>query len=312
MNHRKINRKSDKLKFEYYLQIITNLSQIILVALAIFGYFYTVLPIYQNQLLVEENAQLIVEKNEILESLKEKEVYYTSEIERKTRELKEINRELEKKADDIQIENAKLVKIQKENEKSIKEAEKILARINSQMFLTIFRNELFKNTSSRSSKLFKLAFSDDSLSTQFEDLNLEGIDILINEIFKQPTEIASDGLNRIIYLYTGKTDHISLEYIDMSKKMLEVLALIKDKYIIKESSLLPIKIYLRDYIEKRDILTKQIEACKDISEKLELSHKSIEMRFQATKDFEEYSKNYIDVIDVYDAILLEINKTSID
>jgi len=312
MTHRKANKKSDKTKFDYYLQIVTNLSQIILVALAIFGYFYTVLPFYQNQLLVEENAQLIVEKNEILESLKEREEYYNREIEIKTRELKEINKELEKKADYVQIENAKLVKIQKENEKNNKEAEKILAQINSRIFITIFRNELFKNTFSRSNKLFKLAFSDDSLSTQFEGLNVEGIDTLLNEIFIQPTEIASDGLNKIINLYTGKPDQISLEYIDMSKKMLDVLALIRDKYIIKESSLLPIKIYLRDYIEKRDLLIKQIEVCKEISEKYELSHKSIEIRFQATRDFEEYSKNYIDVIDVYDAILIEMNNTNIE
>ena len=54
-----------------WLERSRNISQIILVALAIFGYFYTVRPIYRNQLLSEELSRKAMEMREKEESIRQ-------------------------------------------------------------------------------------------------------------------------------------------------------------------------------------------------------------------------------------------------
>ena len=65
--HKKINQKKEKTSKWI---IINSLSQFLLTILAIFGYFYTIQPIRQNQLLNEEKAFLQNEKNKLQEEFK--------------------------------------------------------------------------------------------------------------------------------------------------------------------------------------------------------------------------------------------------
>ncbi|ENZ9778511.1 hypothetical protein ACHEMN_003125 [Escherichia coli] len=44
-------------KVDVFLSRVSHVSQFVLVAFAIFGYFYTVRPIYQKELLSEEIAK---------------------------------------------------------------------------------------------------------------------------------------------------------------------------------------------------------------------------------------------------------------
>ena len=46
-----------------YLTRLSHIAQIILVAVAVFGYFYTVVPVYQKELLSENIAQKEIELN---------------------------------------------------------------------------------------------------------------------------------------------------------------------------------------------------------------------------------------------------------
>jgi hypothetical protein len=54
-----------KNKVDKYLERASNFSQVLLVALAIFGYFYTIRPIYQNQLLSEDISKKELELRKI-------------------------------------------------------------------------------------------------------------------------------------------------------------------------------------------------------------------------------------------------------
>lgn len=57
-------------KLDVYLNRISHLSQVFLVAFAIFGYFYTVRPIYQKELLSEDIAKKEFELNGLKKELK--------------------------------------------------------------------------------------------------------------------------------------------------------------------------------------------------------------------------------------------------
>ncbi len=57
-------KKKDKI-IDSYLSRSSHISQIVLVALAIFGYFYTVRPVYQNQLLAEEVSKKETRLNQL-------------------------------------------------------------------------------------------------------------------------------------------------------------------------------------------------------------------------------------------------------
>lgn len=58
-------------RWEKIGQIVANLSQVLLVALAIFGYFYTVLPVYEKALLDEDIAKKTLELDKKNDELQE-------------------------------------------------------------------------------------------------------------------------------------------------------------------------------------------------------------------------------------------------
>ncbi len=56
------NNVNQSVKNESFLQKLSHVSQIGLLALGVFGYFYTVVPVFQNQQLQEQTAKLELEK----------------------------------------------------------------------------------------------------------------------------------------------------------------------------------------------------------------------------------------------------------
>lgn len=58
-------------KIDIYLSRVGNLTQVGVLALAIFGYFYTVVPVFQNQKLQEDNAKLEIEKSKANKTLED-------------------------------------------------------------------------------------------------------------------------------------------------------------------------------------------------------------------------------------------------
>lgn len=82
--------KPKESSLDVWLQRASHLTQILLLALGVFGYFYTVRPIHQKEILDEEIAQKRIELRE-----KEKEVRLLAEdIQKKSGELEEKERAL--------------------------------------------------------------------------------------------------------------------------------------------------------------------------------------------------------------------------
>jgi len=84
-------------KIDQWLVRIANGSQVGLLALAVFGYFYTVLPVYQKSLLDEEIAKKTLELNHKDADL----VVRTDEIRKKDAELASKQRELEQRSAEV-------------------------------------------------------------------------------------------------------------------------------------------------------------------------------------------------------------------
>ena len=65
-----MKRSSRQSRLDLYLTRASHGAQIVLVVVAVFGYFYTVLPIYQKELLSEEIAKRTIELEGVQEQLK--------------------------------------------------------------------------------------------------------------------------------------------------------------------------------------------------------------------------------------------------
>lgn len=62
-------------KIDIFLSRVSHISQFVLVAFAIFGYFYTVRPIYQKELLSEDIAKKEIELSSLRQKLHESEIH---------------------------------------------------------------------------------------------------------------------------------------------------------------------------------------------------------------------------------------------
>lgn len=89
-------------RLDVLLQRLANFSQPALLALGVFGYFYTVVPVFQNQQLQEQTAKLELEKNAAerkLISLKDEQIKVQEEID-KLQKKWEVERSLNTKLSD--------------------------------------------------------------------------------------------------------------------------------------------------------------------------------------------------------------------
>ncbi|WP_232112076.1 hypothetical protein [Salinivibrio proteolyticus] len=102
LNHRGIvhmyykKRKKEK-SLRGLSSTAANISQVIMVALVAFGYFYTIKPVYQKEKVAEELARLEIEKSSWEDDLNETK----RELKIKTAELNKINKERELIEDEI-------------------------------------------------------------------------------------------------------------------------------------------------------------------------------------------------------------------
>lgn len=69
-------------KIDVFLSRVSHISQFVLVAFAIFGYFYTVRPIYQKELLSEDIAKKEIELNLLRNKLRESEIHLSKNIDK--------------------------------------------------------------------------------------------------------------------------------------------------------------------------------------------------------------------------------------
>ncbi|NIG14056.1 hypothetical protein [Pantoea sp. Cy-640] len=143
-------------RLDIYLNRISHLSQVFLVAFAIFGYFYTVRPIYQKELLSEDIAKKEFELNGLKKELKRSSDILQGNILAQSELLKDIDSlnvqqdELERKLKSTNAELSESIRALKQQRSLAKKAVDDNNRNLSSVFWENF-NGLIGNTYLRSS-----------------------------------------------------------------------------------------------------------------------------------------------------------------
>lgn len=104
---KKINKKS----LESWFSIAANASQVLLLILAIFGYFYTVIPVYQKELLSEKISQQELRLNQLNElniRYKNNISNYEQELNELKIKIKDTNQEIINKTETLNTINKKI------------------------------------------------------------------------------------------------------------------------------------------------------------------------------------------------------------
>ncbi|EOV8839389.1 hypothetical protein ACNY9Y_001346 [Cronobacter dublinensis] len=202
-------------KIDTFLSRISHISQFVLVAFAIFGYFYTVRPIYQKEILSEEIAKKEVELNKVKNELKvtkenisftkKRESELNNMIEALTVQYNAINNELasiKKEADKARLELVKQKEINKEviyeNKKNLTEVYlENLKGILSTSYLPL-RLKIYKAFDS--DKMISKADYRDFYISPYKALKLaisNGKNNFFNSAENVPDEIKTEILNKI-------------------------------------------------------------------------------------------------------------------
>lgn len=104
---KKINKKS----LESWFSIAANASQVLLLILAIFGYFYTVIPVYQKELLSEKISQQELKLNQLSElniRYKDNISNYEKDLDELKTKIKDANQEIKTKTETLNTINKKI------------------------------------------------------------------------------------------------------------------------------------------------------------------------------------------------------------
>jgi hypothetical protein len=292
---------------DYYFQLVANISQVVLVALAIFGYFYTVVPAYQNQLLNEENAKLtkdnqsIVKENEIIKGR------YDLEILELKKKLDILENDYQTKSRFYDSLNAEYERNIAEKEKSIKDAKNALAIIDLRSRLMNFRFELANISGSRSSEMMYSLFGAlHGGSGALDNLRDNDIDSFVDNVFKNPATYVENGLRKIIDKYANTYYDNHEFYVVTARKCLDYLATIRNDFSIKQDSIVNIKVYLRWYVSEKAKLQKERDNEKNIDKNLKISYQIIDLDGNARMDFLNMASAIIDANAVIEKIVNKI------
>ena len=111
---KKINKKS----LESWFSIAANASQVLLLILAVFGYFYTVIPVYQKELLSEKISQQELKLNQLNElniRYKDNISNYEKNLDELKTKIKDANQEIINKTETLNTINGKINLLYKKN-----------------------------------------------------------------------------------------------------------------------------------------------------------------------------------------------------
>lgn len=149
---------------------MANVSQIVLVGLAVFGYFYTVVPVYQNQKLNEENARLSIENDSISARIGE----------------------LQAASVELELKNT-------ESTTRLAEVAVALSTMARKVVLMNIRRQLEEMTPTREAKFFSGIGQPKSQSIydSLENGSLINSGKLIDSVFRNPADALLDSLARI-------------------------------------------------------------------------------------------------------------------
>ena len=300
-------------KFSKLISTIANICQIAIVILAIFEYNIHIKPNFQNQLLSEENARLIIENNKIKENSEQIQTNINSLLLEKQQELESLQNELQDKISKLEATSKKLTTIEKEqkqNEEEVireKEKEKIITSISN--FKELLTNKCGK---SRSEKIFiELLnyFSYEASEKEIDEKSfpysfpLQNTDILIKEYFYNPYVIIYKSLDNIQTENINNKNKQNDDYLTTFKKILKE----KEKYILfDEKRVITLENNLKKYAKQKEMLEKTKDNSKDYSLRTQLLDEIFDIEHKAKDEISELENELIDYKDIIDPVINEM------
>jgi exonuclease VII large subunit len=270
--------------------LIGNYSQLALFLLAVFGYFYTVQPIYQNQKLSEENSKLLNE-NEKLQSNSEKlKANFEKDLQEYKIQIATLadkyeQKELEYKEMKDRLDSAS--KAETEVANKLMETTKLQIRNNT---LYELGEEINDNCSSRMEKYFNTKNSDNFFDT-IEKMDRAKVNEYIDTIYSNPI----DDLYPVI-----------IKMIDKYKYMQDEASKIKNEALLKLES------EARENRIKYSLPSDKITNIKILSRTFNERYVAIENKFILLRNYEEeatISQNFINDIFAYEKNIPDTSNT---
>ena len=295
-------------KFGNYTTICANLCQILIVVLAIFEYQKNIKPTFQNQLLSEENAKLILENKELKEESTQIKENISFQITEKEKQIELLQNKYDEINSQYEIAYAKLQAIESEQErkerilKIQKEKEEIVNSIYD------FKNEILKNCgASRSNLILNETLTRLSKKSREEELTeddnlyfypLQNINKVINKYFYNPYTRILKSLDIIQSENLKRENKQITEYISVFKTALQE----KEKYIVfEQEKITSLEKELKEY-------KKQLELLEGISIKDDVNvlSKQWEIEHKARDTVQELEKSLIDYDDIMNPVIDEM------
>lgn len=330
--------------FEKIINILTKFSQIILTVIAVFGYFYTIRPLYQNQRLSEENAKISLDFENSLKTYNDLNSINIL-LEQEGESIKTINKELITENITLSNNNTKLEKTfslySKEvadlmNSKTIliNENQRYLKSLEYKAFFTILSNStksrggifakeasdymfkdiittVRKNNDIVTGEITEYSSNSENIYSKLVNINENiNIDPFLNEIFKQPVD---EVLRVLLEISTQKLDLPFIredEIIKLCTNAIDYINKEKDSYMIRTNMLSGIKILLSDYIREKNNLNAKIlyyESNTDYnSEYMLYTTELYGLRTSIVRDFTTHSLNIIDTYTIINDLKIEL------
>lgn len=253
-------RKHERLSFKDLSSIIGNLSQFLLFMLAIVGYYWTVLPVYQNQKLSEENARLEKQNADLESSQTQQRQQFEEELREKTGRLQEVNSDLEKKMSDYDILKREVDEIRKrtlaeaaalERQKDLELQAKKKSEEDEHLNDLYFGmgREILEKADSRDSRYFN--GGDHDFFNTVLNLGPGDIDTFLDKVYVNPVEYVKPQVERLIVKYSALTDDDSKARIS---KLIQVQERLRDDAMLfvadanaKSAISIRIHVYLNEY-----------------------------------------------------------------
>lgn len=312
-NKKKTMRKVKNSSFDLqkFSGIVANFCQFGLLVLAVFGYFYTVRPVYQNQKLNEENAKLLTEN----EKIKNDTIVLQQQIQPLSEKIQILQQKNTSLENQYSLTYQKLINLQQEKnlreqeERIINDKEQIIASINE------FKNELCMVIGeTRGQKDFKVISSGLSKRTDADIYysRLNNTDEFINDYFYNPFSYINTGIlkfrNTIRNYPIGKQNR----YFSYCDRLAEIIDKRKENLFFNEEIISNIRDLLIDYNNHRLDIEKSIEKETDIIKKIRIRGNLLTLKEKTLNEIRSLSKDLIDYPDILNPAIDEMVNYYID
>lgn len=291
--------------------IVANFCQLGLLVLAVFGYFYTVRPVYQNQKLNEENAKLLTEN----EKIKNDTIVLQQQIQPLSEKIQILQQKNTSLENQYSLTYHKLINLQQEKklreqeERIIKDKEQIIASINE------FKNELCMLIGeTRGQKDFKVISSGLSKKTDVDIYysRLNNTDEFISDYFYNPFSYINTGILKFRNTIRNYPLEKQNRYFSYCDRLAEIIDKRKKDHFFNEEIISNIRNLLIDYNNNRLDIENSIEKESDIIKKIRIRGNLLTLKEKTLNEIHSLSKGLIDYPDILNPAIDEMVNYYID